>query len=398
MNRAARLPALLVTVVLSLVLVGASAPPPMPKADLAATPPMGWSSWNAFGCGINEQLVRETADAMVASGMAAAGYHYVDVDDCWMAPVRGSEGRLQADHQRFPSGIKALADYVHSRGLKFGIYSSAGLATCEGRPASLHHEAVDAQTFADWGVDLLKYDNCYATEEPAVERYRAMARALRNTGRQILYAICEWGYNRPWQWAAASGGHTWRTTPDIADNWRTVMAILDRQVPLAPYSGPNGWNDMDSLEIGNGGMSTEEDRAHLSLWALLNAPLIAGNDLRSMSPTTQAMLTNPEVLAIDRDWAGTQGHLAGSDGVHQVWTKPLSTGGVAVVFLNRDRHPAVIATTAQILKLPPARDYRVHDVWTGGTVAAVSASGADGDISAPVPPHAVKMYVMTPEN
>lgn len=393
MNRAARVSALLVAVFLPLMLLGASAPPPMPKPDLAATPPMGWSSWNVFGCAINEQLIRQSADALVASGMAAAGYRYVDVDDCWMAPARTPDGHLQADPQRFPSGMKALADYLHARGLKFGIYSSAGLATCEGRPASLHHESIDARTFADWGVDLLKYDNCYTTDEPAVERYRTMARALHSTGRNIVYAICEWGYNAPWRWAAASGGHSWRTTPDIADNWRTVMAILDLQVPLTHYNGPNGWNDMDSLEVGNGGMSTEEDRAHLSLWALLNAPLIAGNDVRSMNTATRAMLTNRDVLAVDQDWSGSSGHVVASDGIHQVWTKPMSDGAVAVVFLNRDRHPAQISTTAAVLGLRPAPRYLVHDVWTGSTV-----TGTSPEAVASVPPHGAEMYLVTAES
>lgn len=237
---------------------------------------MGWNSWNKFGCAIDEQTVRENADALVSSGMAKAGYSYVTVDDCWMAPERDPSGQLQADPQRFPSGIRALADFVHSRGLKFGIYSSAGTATCQNLPASPDHEATDAASFAAWGVDLLKYDNCNNEGRPAIDRYRAMADALTATGRHIIYSVCEWGDNDPWEWAPEIGARFWRTYGDITDDWTSTVAIIDRQVGLESFSGPNGWNDPDSLEIGNGGMTTEEYRAQMSMWALLNAPLFCG--------------------------------------------------------------------------------------------------------------------------
>jgi alpha-galactosidase len=240
---------------------------------------MGWNSWNHFHCDIYEDLIRETADAMVASGMREAGYEYVNIDDCWMAPQRDANGDLQADPERFPSGIKALADYVHARGLKLGIYSSAGTKTCQGLPASLGHEEADARKFAEWEVDLLEYDNCNPQGVPAIERYTRMAEALEATGRPIVLSICEWGENDPWLWGAELG-HLWRTTGDIRDTWGSMVSILDQQVGLEDYSGPNAWNDPDMLEVGNGGMTTDEYRSHMSLWALLDAP-------RSRSPASR---------------------------------------------------------------------------------------------------------------
>jgi alpha-galactosidase len=360
------------------------------KPPLAPTPPLGWNSWNKFGCDIDENLIRETADAMVSSGMAAAGYTYVNIDDCWMARERDADGRLQADPERFPSGIKAIADYVHERGLKLGIYSSAGTATCQGLPASLDHEATDAASFAEWGVDLLKYDNCNNQGRPAIERYTAMADALAASGREIVYSICEWGQNRPWEWAAEVGGHYWRTTGDISDSWDSAMSILDQQVGLEAYSGPNAWNDPDMLEVGNGGMTTEEYRAHLSLWSLLNAPLIAGNDLRAMDDTTRALLTDPDVLAINQDWAGTQGHKLTDGGDHEVWAKPTSDGGAAVVLLNRATENADIATTAGELGLPDAPAYALRDLWTDTTTET------PGEVRASVPGHGARMFMVCP--
>ncbi|OLF19214.1 NPCBM/NEW2 domain-containing protein [Actinophytocola xanthii] len=360
------------------------------KPPLATTPPMGWNSWNKFGCDIDEELIRGTADAMVSSGMRAAGYTYVNIDDCWMAPERDAQGRLQADPVRFPSGIKALADYVHARGLKLGIYSSAGTMTCQRLPASLDHETTDAASFAAWGVDLLKYDNCYNEGRPALERYTAMADALAATGRDIVYSICEWGANRPWEWAAEIGGHYWRTTGDISDRWGSVVSILDQQVGLEAYSGPNGWNDPDMLEIGNGGMTTEEYRAHMSLWSILNAPLIAGNDLRSMDPTTRALLTDRDVIAVNQDWAGIQGHKIADDGDLEVWAKPTSGGGAAVVLFNRGTTGARVATTAADLGLPGARAYTMRDLWTDTTTVTRS------HVRASVPAHGARMFVVRP--
>jgi alpha-galactosidase len=360
------------------------------KPPLADTPPMGWNSWNKFACDIDEDLIRETADAMVSSGMKAAGYTYVNIDDCWMAPERDAQGRLQADPVRFPSGIKALADYVHERGLKLGIYSSAGTKTCQGLPASLDHETTDAASFAEWGVDLLKYDNCNNQGRPAVERYTAMAEALAATGRDIVYSICEWGANKPWEWAAEVGGHYWRTTGDISDRWGSMVSILDQQVGLETYSGPNAWNDPDMLEVGNGGMTTEEYRAHMSLWSLLNAPLIAGNDLRTMDATTRDMLTDRDVLAVNQDWAGIQGHKIADDGDLEVWAKPMSDGSAAVVLFNRGVAGAQVATTAAALGLLNAPAYQMRDLWADTTTVTRS------HVRASVPAHAARMFVVRP--
>lgn len=358
--------------------------------NLAPTPPMGWNSWNNFHCDINEELIRQTADAMVASGMKAAGYEYVNIDDCWMAPQRDAQGRLQADPERFPSGIKALADYVHSKGLKLGIYSSAGTKTCQGLPASLGHEEIDARTFAKWGVDYLKYDNCYNQGVPAKERYSAMAEAIKQTGRDIVLSICEWGQNDPWLWGRDVGGHLWRTTGDINDSWESVMSILDQQVGLEKYSGPNGWNDPDMLEVGNGGMSVTEYRAHMGLWALLNAPLLAGNDLRNMSETALSILTDPDVIAVNQDWGGEQGSKRRDDGDTEVWAKPMSDGSVAVVLLNRDERTRTIAAHPVELGLPEADRYTMRDLWADTT------RETQGTVRASVPAHGGAMFVVRP--
>jgi len=361
-----------------------------PARGLAPAPPMGWNSWNRFGCHIDEQLIRETADAMVRSGMRDAGYRYVNIDDCWMAHERDAKGELQADPVRFPHGIAALARYVHARGLKLGIYSSAGTYTCQRYPASLDHEAVDARTFARWGVDYLKYDNCYNEKRPARERYEAMARSLRATGRPIVFSICEWGSNQPWLWAPEVGGNLWRTTGDISDTWQSVMKILDQQAALAPYSRPNAWNDPDMLEVGNGGMSDVEYRAHFSLWALLNAPLIAGNDLRTMADSTRAILENREVIAVDQDWGGSQGTLLRRDGDAEVWEKPLADGSRAVVLLDRGPAPVRIAVAPADLGLPAAPAYRARDLW-----AHRDATVSD-TLAAEVPSHGVAMFIVRP--
>jgi len=358
--------------------------------NLAPTPPMGWNSWNNFGCNIDEELIRETADALVASGMRDAGYEYVNIDDCWMAPERDAQGRLQPDPERFPNGIDALADYVHARGLKLGIYSSAGTATCQGLPASLGHEEVDAQSWADWGVDYLKYDNCNNQGVPAQERYQAMGDALAATGRPIVYSICEWGSNDPWLWGNEVGGDLWRTTGDISDNWGSVMSLLDQQVGLEPYSGPNGWNDPDMLEVGNGGMTSTEYRAHMSLWSLLNAPLIAGNDLRSMDDTTLALLTDPDVIAVNQDWGGIQGHKIADQGDLEVWAKAMSDGSAAVVLLNRGPSGAQVSTTASELGLGRAPAYTLRDVWDDTTVVTRE------HVRASVPSHGSRMFVVEP--
>lgn len=366
-----------------------SCAPEAHPAPLPATPPMGWSSWNKFGCAIDESTVRQHADALVATGMARAGYEYVNVDDCWMAPARDAAGRLQADPSRFPSGIEALADYVHARGLKFGLYQSAGRLTCQKLPGSLDHEVSDAQTFADWGVDLLKYDNCSNEGRPAQERYGAMAQALAGTGRQIALVICDWGDSRPWTWARGVGAAAWRTYGDIADTWDSMLAIVDHQVGLESFSGPGGWNDPDSLQVGNGGMTDEQYRAQLSMWAVLNAPLIAGNDLRAMDTATRELLTNPAVLEVNQDWGGQQGRRVLSDGPREVWAKPMSTGDAAVVLLNRGEAAQQISITPTELGLPDATIYAMRDLWTGSLEFGTT-------VSAQVPGRAAALVLVAP--
>ncbi len=359
-----------------------------PKQMLAATPPMGWNSWNKFGCKIDENLIHETADAMVKSGMKAAGYQYINIDDCWMAKTRDAKGNLQPDPTRFEHGIKALADYVHSKGLRLGIYSSAGTATCENFPASLDHEIADATIFAAWGVDYLKYDNCNNQKRPFYLRYEAMAKALRASGRPIVFSICEWGENNPGEWGRRVGGQLWRTTGDISDKWSSMLGILDKQVGLEKYAGPGGWNDPDMLEVGNGRMTYDEYVAHFSLWALLNAPLIAGNDLRTMSDSTRTILTNKEVIAVNQDWGGMQGARIRKDSATQVWAKPMRDGSKAVVLLNRGERPATISVTATELGMRAAGSYTVRDLWTRVTTATPDR------ITAQVPKHGAAMFIV----
>ena len=331
--------ALVSTACLIFALLGVStAARPVAPGRVALTPPMGWNSWNHFGCDVSESLIRETADAMVSSGMRAAGYHYVVIDDCWQVS-RDASGTIVADPQRFPHGIKALADYVHSKGLKFGIYTDAGTKTCQGRPGTLGFEERDARTYASWGVDYVKEDWCNASGLVAPVQYEKFRRALDRTGRAIVLSICEWGSNQPWEWAPKMG-NLWRTTDDISDNWASMLSNLDQSAQHSTVARPGAWNDPDMLEIGNGGMTPDEYRAHMSLWAMQAAPLIAGNDLRTMSAETKEILTNPEVIAVDQDSLGAQGILVSSGPPErQVWSKPLRNGSRAVVVLNRAATP-----------------------------------------------------------
>ena len=289
--------------------------------DLAKTPPMGWNSWNRFQCNVSETLIRETADAMVVNGMRDAGYQYVNIDDCWHG-TRDTLGFIRPDPQRFPSGMKALADYVHGKGLKLGIYSDAGWKTCGGRPGSRGYEFQDAQQYARWGVDYLKYDWCNADSLKASGAYTTMRDAIYRAGRPMVFSICEWGDNQPTTWAPAIG-HLWRTTGDITNCWDCelnhgtwsqwgVLQIIDKQKPLRRFAGPGHWNDPDMLEVGNG-MTVIEDRSHFTMWAMLAAPLIAGNDLRTMPATTREILTNREIIAIDQDSLGVQGYAPQDD-------------------------------------------------------------------------------------
>jgi alpha-galactosidase len=351
--------------------------------ELAPTPPMGWNSWNHFGCDVSEELIRETVDAMVASGMRDAGYVYVNIDDCWHGE-RDGDGFIHPDPERFPSGMKALADYVHSKGLKLGIYSDAGWKTCAGRPGSRGYEYQDALSYARWGIDYLKYDWCDTEALSAEGAYLTMRDALFAAGRPVVLSICEWGVNQPWEWASMVG-HLWRTTGDIAacfdceadlGDWSSwgVMRILDMQAGLRIYAGPGHWNDPDMMEVGNG-MSESEDRAHFSMWAMLAAPLIAGNDLRTMSGATQSILTNREVIAVDQDPLGIQGFKYSDDGDLEIWFKPLAEEDWAMCILNRGtssqevelawQDEAVVDDLTGRKTNFEARLYRIQDLWTG---------------------------------
>ncbi|WP_169789034.1 NPCBM/NEW2 domain-containing protein [Nonomuraea candida] len=372
------------------------APAPAARATppaLAMTPPMGFNNWNAFGCDVNEKLIKETADVLVSSGLKDLGYQYVNIDDCWSLRERGPDGRLVPDPVKFPSGIKGVADYVHGKGLKLGIYGDAGTKTCAGYPGSLGHEELDAQTWADWGVDYLKYDNCNnqsdGSQEDYVRRYTAMRQALDRTGRPIVYSICEWGTSRPWTWAKGVG-HLWRTTGDISDDWASVRSIIRQNAPLAAYAGPGHWNDPDMLEIGNGGMTATEYRTHMSMWAMMAAPLIIGTDLRKATPETLAILGNRELIAIDQDRLGVQGAVVSDAGGLMVLDKPLANGDRAIALYNSTDTLATVSVATGETGLRAARAYRLTDVWTGRTTQVRST------ISAAVPAHGTVVYRVRP--
>ena len=360
---------------------------------------MGWNSWNKFACNIDEKTVRAVADGMVSSGMKDAGYEYVVIDDCWHGP-RDANGFITADPQKFPSGIKALSDYVHSKGLKFGIYSDAGVKTCGGRPGSQGHEYQDAIQYGRWGVDYLKYDWCNTGTRSAQEAYGLMATALRATGRPIVFSMCEWGTAKPWLWAS-NIGNLWRTTGDIWDSFdktdqqhswaHNVLDIVDQNEPLWPFAGPGHWNDPDMLEVGNGGMTPVEYRSHFSLWAMMAAPLIAGNDIANMDASTRDILLNREVIAVDQDKLGVQGRRVWKDGDREVWVKPLAGGDRAVLLFNRGAAPAEISFNWDKLGLPAKMKLRVRDLW-----AHKDLGPRGGAFSATVEPHGVRMFRLQP--
>ncbi len=312
--------------------------------NLAKTPPMGWNSWNRFACNVDENLIRNMADVMVSSGMKDAGYEYVVIDDCWQVS-RDKNGVIVPDPKRFPSGIKALADYIHSKGLKLGIYSDAGRFTCQHRPGSYGYEELDAKTYASWNVDYLKYDWCATQGIDPKLVYPKMSAALAQSGRDIVFSICEWGSSRPWSWAT-NVGHLWRTTEDIVDcydcktDWGGMgwTLILDEQVGLEKYAHPGAWNDPDMLEVGNKMLKYNESQAHFSFWCLLAAPLMAGNDLVTMSDSTKSILLNKEAIAVDQDPIGVEGSKKYDDGDFEIWTKPLQNGDIALILFNRNKH------------------------------------------------------------
>lgn len=350
------------------------------ESSLALTPPMGWMTWNYFADQINEKDIMEMADAMVSSGMLKAGYNYVLIDDGWQGG-RDHKNNIIADPKKFPSGIKALADYVHGKGLKLGIYSDASLLTCAGYTASLHFEEQDAKTFASWGIDYLKYDYCGAPEdvETAKSRYKTMADALRNSGRTIVFGICEWGGRKPWLWAPESGGQLWRTTNDIRDKWKRrsakeggegILDIIDLNAPLAEFAGPGHWNDMDMLVVGlNGkkgpsgdlggtGCTQAEYQSQMSLWCMLASPLAATNDIRNMSEEVKRILLNPEVILLNQDTLGKQAVRKLNNETWTVFLKPLANGDYALAILNRSNQTQQITYDFGL-----TGSYQIKDLW-----------------------------------
>ena len=340
---------------------------------LALTPPMGWNSWNSFECeGVNETVIKEIADTMVEKGLKDAGYEYVVIDDCWQIG-RDKDGYIIVDKEKFPSGIKSLADYVHSKGLKFGIYSDAGTKTCAGRPGSKGFELKDAETYATWGVDYLKYDWCFTEGQDAQHSYKLMRDALYKAGRPIVFSMCEWGENKPWEWAK-DVSHLWRTTLDIdmkgrfdGDIWGNLIGwsdLVDMQVGLEKYAGPGHWNDPDMLAVGNKEMPENEARAHFSMWCMLSAPLMAGNDLRNMDYNTQEILTKKELIAVNQDKLGKQGYKIIDSGTFEVWQKPLSNGEIAICLFNRDIENVHYEVVWDKMKIKDfSGEYTVNDLW-----------------------------------
>ena len=353
---------------------------------LARTPPMGWNSWNKFAGRVDDPAVRAMADAMASNGMKEAGYQYINIDDTWEAG-RDAQGNITTN-TKFPD-MKALADYVHAKGLKIGIYSSPGPNTCAGYEGSYGHEEQDARTYAAWGIDYLKYGWCGArnlyTDQEMRALYQVMGDALLKTGRPILYSLCQYGRAEVWKWGADVGGNAWRTTGDIRDTWDSMTTIGFSQDELAPWAAPGHWNDPDMLEIGNGGMTDDEYRTHMSLWSILAAPLLAGNDLRNMTPAILEILTNREVIAINQDTDGKQGRRITKSGDQEVWARPLSGGAQAIGLFNRGGSPAKITVNWPDMGLKTAPS-RARDLWAHSDL---KLDGAEDSVT--VPAHGVVM-------
>jgi alpha-galactosidase len=361
------------------------------SSTLAATPPMGWNSWNHFASKVTDADVRAAADALVSSGMRDAGYIYVNIDDTWQGQ-RDAQGVIHAN-SKFPD-MKALADYVHSKGLKLGIYSSPGPKTCAGYAGSYGHEEQDAKTYAAWGIDYLKYDSCSfgdimkkesggdREKEFAIQKaaYKKMHDALVATGRPIVFSLCQYGRFHTWEWAPEVGGNLWRTTDDINDHYARMAAIGFSQAGLAKFAGPGHWNDPDMLEVGNGGMTEDEYRQHMTLWVILAAPLLAGNDLSKMTPETLALLTNKEVIAVDQDLLGKQGDRAWAEGPSEIWTKPLSGGAEAIALFNRADNDEPV--TLDLKAVGVDEHAKLRDLWSGKEVEAT-----DGKYTVLIPKH-----------
>ena len=370
---------------------------------LAQTPPMGWNSWNTFAGNINEAVVRETAEAMIANGMRDAGYVYIVIDDTWSLKQRDAQGNLVADPQKFPSGMKALADWLHEKGFKFGIYSCAGTMTCGGYPGSWGHEFQDARTFASWGVDYLKYDWCNTGTADAQDAYKRMRDALYAAGRPVVFSICEWGTAKPWEWAQ-DVGHLWRTTGDIYDSydgrkgweigWKRILDLQYELVTssmgpdgIAKYAGPGHWNDPDMMEVGSAGLTFAESRAHFGLWAILAAPLMAGNDVRHMSEEVRALLTDKDVIAIDQDPLGKQGYrvLAEPSDNIEIWVRELQNKEWAVAVLNTSQQAEELTVDWGYFHWFLHGNYEITDLWAkqpaGDTTKPFKATVQSHDIA-----------------
>ncbi|GAB2275346.1 Alpha-galactosidase 1 [Dionaea muscipula] len=360
---------------------------------LGLTPPMGWNSWNHFACNINETMIRETADAIVSSGLNKLGYKYVNIDDCWGELTRDIEGNLVPKKSTFPSGIKALADYVHSKGLKLGIYSDAGYYTCSKlMPGSLGHEEQDARTFASWGIDYLKYDNCNNGDIKPTERYPVMTRALMKAGRPIFFSLCEWGDMHPALWGSQVG-NSWRTTGDIADNWESMVSRADLNERYADLARPGGWNDPDMLEVGNGGMTKNEYIVHFSLWAISKAPLLIGCDMSSITADTMEILSNSEVIAVNQDPLGVQAKKVRWEGDAEIWAGPLWGYRVALLLINRGEHwRESITAYWDDIGLPANTVVRARDLWSHKTLKGTFV----GNLSVTLDAHTSKMYMLKP--
>ncbi len=365
------------------------------STTLAATPPMGWNSWNHFAEHVTEADVKAAAAALVSSGMRDAGYIYVNIDDTWEGK-RDAQGNIQTN-SKFPD-MKGLADYVHSKGLKLGIYSSPGPKTCAGYPGSYGHEAQDAKTYASWGIDYLKYDLCsfipimqkQSNGDPQkafeIEKaaYQKMHKALEATGRPIVFSMCQYGWNDVWKWGPDVGGNLWRTTGDITDKYDRMEQIGFSQAGLSKYAGPGHWNDPDMLEVGNGGMSFDEYKTHMTLWTILAAPLLAGNDLSKMTAETKELLMNKEVIAVDQDRLGKQGDRVWEEGPESVWAKPLSGGAKAVGIFNRAETPRTISLKLSAIGF--GQNAKLRDLWAHKSVQA-----NNGVYTVTVPKHGAVM-------
>jgi alpha-galactosidase len=370
---------------------------------LAATPPMGWNSWNTFGDNINETVIRGVADTIVASGLKGFGYEYVVIDDHWEGG-RDTAGNILANREKFSHGIKALADYIHSKGLKFGIYSCAGDQTCGGEVGSYGYEESDAATWAQWGVDYLKYDYCYAPIDldEAMKRYTRMGNAIKATGRPMIYSLCEWGDRAPWLWGRKAGGQLWRVSHDVSDAWDNprnvpdtligILAAVDASANLERFAGPGGWNDPDMLvvglnnhgnNVGGGGCTTCEYQTQMSMWCILAAPLMIGCDVRNMDAEARRILTNPEAIAVDQDTLGKQGGRVARTGSTEVWRKPLANDEMAVAMLNRGETETSITANWQTLGFSPSAAVKVRDLWQHKNLGVFT-----GSYTVTVAPHA----------